>query len=71
MKTCIENVEVKPWIYIGMLPALHMIDGAKFDLNSQHNPNFQTTHSFGWGATQSPATYHFGAVFANSKVLKY
>ena len=55
----------------GIFPALHMIDGAKFDLNSQHNQNFQTMHSFGWGSSQTPANYHFGAVVANTKYIMH
>ena len=46
-----------------------MIDGAKFELNSHHNQNFQTTHSFGWGSAQAPSSYHFGAMFANAQTV--
>lgn len=48
-----------------------MIDGAKFDLISNHSPNFQTTHSFGWGSAQSPSVYNFGAMFATNQVCSY
>ena len=52
-----------------VFPAQYLIDGAKFDLNSQHNQNFQTSHSFGWGGSQQPSSYNFGAVYANSDVI--
>ena len=45
-----------------------MIDGAKFELQSSHSQNFQTSHAFGWGSAQSPSTYHFGAMYANNQV---
>lgn len=32
------------------------------------NPLFQVTHSFALGSQTAPASYNFGAVFANPKV---
>lgn len=53
----------------GVFPTQHSFDGAKIDLHSQHNQNFQTTHSFSWAAHQQPAAYHFGGVFADKNIL--
>jgi mitochondrial import receptor subunit TOM40 len=36
-------------------------------MGSQHNQNFQTTHSFGFN--QKSSSYHFGSVYANGKTL--
>ena len=52
-----------------VFPTQYIIDGAKFDLNSQHNQNFQTSHSFGWAGSQQPSSYNFGAVFANNDLI--
>ena len=52
----------------GTLPTVHMIDGAKFDITSVMSPNFQVTHSFGWGSANYPPTYHFGAGYQGGKV---
>ena len=49
-------------------PTQQFIQGVKFDLNSQHNQNFQTSHSFGWDEL---GTYNFGAVFANNDVIMH
>ncbi|KAI8892533.1 eukaryotic porin-domain-containing protein [Globomyces pollinis-pini] len=55
----------------GLFPVNFVIDGAKFELHSQHNRNFQTTHSFSWGSAQTPAGYHFGAMFANNSMIMH
>jgi mitochondrial import receptor subunit TOM40 len=49
------------------LPTQYMVEGCKFDLASNHNPNFQTNHSFGF--THKQSQYHFGSVFANSQCI--
>lgn len=52
-----------------MLPTLHVIDGAKFELNSIMSRNFQTSHAFSWGSAQNPPTYHFGAAYSAPSVF--
>ncbi|QRV99808.1 import receptor subunit tom40 [Ceratobasidium sp. AG-Ba] len=45
----------------------HLFDGARADLSKalSFNPAFQVTHSFNLASYTNPATYNFGAVFAN------
>ncbi|KAG8707088.1 translocase of outer mitochondrial membrane [Ceratobasidium sp. 394] len=45
----------------------HLFDGARADLSKalSFNPAFQVTHSFNLASYTQPATYNFGAVFAN------
>ncbi|KAL2919433.1 translocase of outer mitochondrial membrane [Polyrhizophydium stewartii] len=47
----------------GTLPTNFMIEGARFELHSVHNQNFQTGHSMSWGSAQQPAAYQFTSVF--------
>ncbi|KAJ3313932.1 translocase of outer mitochondrial membrane [Blyttiomyces sp. JEL0837] len=51
------------------LPTLHMIDGAKFDIASVMSPNFHVSHSFAWGSSQAPPTYHFSAAYQTKKYV--
>jgi mitochondrial import receptor subunit TOM40 len=51
------------------MPTAYLIDGAKFEMHSGHNENFQTSHSFGWGSAQTPPSYHFGAVYHTPSVV--
>jgi mitochondrial import receptor subunit TOM40 len=46
-------------------------DGAKADVSKSvsANPLFHLTHSFSLGSTSRPASYNFGAVFANAQTL--
>ncbi|CAE6443885.1 unnamed protein product [Rhizoctonia solani] len=48
----------------------HLFDGARADLSKalSFNPAFQVTHSFNLASYTNPATYNFGAVFANGDV---
>lgn len=48
----------------------HLFDGARADLSKalSFNPAFQVTHSFNLASYTQPATYNFGAVFANGDV---
>ncbi|KND00559.1 uncharacterized protein SPPG_04867 [Spizellomyces punctatus DAOM BR117] len=50
-------------------PTNFLIEGAKFDLTSVLTPHFQVMHSFSWGASQFPPTYHFGTVYAKDKIM--
>ncbi|KAF4614769.1 hypothetical protein D9613_003067 [Agrocybe pediades] len=49
----------------------YIFDGARADLTKSLsvNPLFQVTHSFALGSQTLPASYNFGAVFANQKVF--
>ncbi|CDO72905.1 hypothetical protein BN946_scf185002.g90 [Trametes cinnabarina] len=49
----------------------YAFDGARADLSKSlsMNPMFQVTHAFHLGSQTAPPTYHFGAMFANDKVL--
>jgi hypothetical protein len=74
LKTCTKKQEVGKCdgfcnlLVSLVLPLNYMIDGAKFELQSAHSQNFQTSHAFGWGSAQSPSTYHFGAMYATNQV---
>jgi mitochondrial import receptor subunit TOM40 len=52
-----------------MQPTQYFIDGAKFELTSAHNQNFQTSHGFEWGTAQTPSTYNFAAAFAKESYM--
>ena len=43
-------------------------DGARADVAKvvSANPAFQLTHSFSLGSSSKPASYNFGAIFANA-----
>ena len=45
-------------------------DGARADISKvvSANPAFQITHSFSLGSSSKPASYSFGAIFANAQV---
>lgn len=45
-------------------------DGARADVSKvvSANPAFQLTHSFSLGSASKPASYNFGAIFANAQV---
>ncbi|KAB5593108.1 Import receptor subunit TOM40 [Ceratobasidium theobromae] len=49
----------------------HLFDGARADLSKalSYNPAFQVTHSFNLASYTQPATYNFGAVFANNDIF--
>ncbi|KAI9326663.1 eukaryotic porin-domain-containing protein [Zopfochytrium polystomum] len=51
------------------LPTLHMIEGAKFDITSIMSPNFQVSHSFQWGSSQSPPNYSFAAGYQGANIM--
>ncbi|KAJ3409909.1 hypothetical protein CcCBS67573_g01147 [Chytriomyces confervae] len=53
----------------GVFPTLHLIQGAKFDVTSMMSQNFQVSHSFSWGASQQPPSYHFSAGYQAKKYL--
>ena len=48
----------------------YAFDGARADLSKSlsMNPHFNVTHSFSLGSQTAPASYHFGAMFANDNV---
>jgi hypothetical protein len=45
-------------------------DGARADVAKvvSANPAFQLTHAFALGSASKPASYNFGAIFANAQV---
>ena len=45
-------------------------DGARADIAKvvSANPAFQLTHAFSLGSASKPASYNFGAIFANAQV---
>ncbi|TPX31497.1 hypothetical protein SmJEL517_g05192 [Synchytrium microbalum] len=55
----------------GVMPTLHVIDGAKVDLTSMLSPAFQVTHSFAWASQQYPPTYHFGAGYIGKQAFMH
>lgn len=46
-------------------------DGARADISKvvSANPAFQLSHAFNLGSSSRPASYNFGAVFANAQSL--
>lgn len=47
-------------------------DGARADIAKvvSANPAFQLTHAFSLGSASKPASYNFGAIFANAQVCR-
>ena len=47
-------------------------DGARADVAKvvSANPAFQLTHAFALGSATKPASYNFGAIFANAQVSR-
>jgi mitochondrial import receptor subunit TOM40 len=48
-------------------------DGARADVAKvvSANPAFQLTHAFALGSATKPASYNFGAIFANAQVCRF